>query len=94
MVGLEVGRTDRIKAMAYQPNDDPLDDEREQRVSRRVRRTGPRPLRAARMTISVLPTLMTLGNVLSGFAAIFFASRRRPTRSCPWGGRRWRSRRR
>jgi CDP-diacylglycerol--serine O-phosphatidyltransferase len=37
---------------------------------RRVRRR-----RAARRTLSVLPTLFTLGNLLCGFAAIFVASR-------------------
>ncbi len=31
--------------------------------------------RAARRTLSVLPTLCTLGNVLCGFASVFFASR-------------------
>ena len=32
-------------------------------------------MRAARLTIAVLPTLLTIGNLLCGFAAIFFASR-------------------
>ncbi len=39
---------------------------------------APRPTRGrrvARMTVSVLPTLFTLGNALCGFAAIFAASR-------------------
>ncbi len=44
------------------------------RDSNRLRRASGRR-RAARATIHVLPTVFTLGNVLSGFAAIFLASR-------------------
>jgi len=40
--------------------------------------------RAALRTISILPTIMTLGNVLCGFGAIFFASRPAQT-PLPWG---------
>lgn len=34
-----------------------------------------RSRRAARRTVAVVPTMLTLGNLLSGFGAIFFASR-------------------
>jgi len=49
----------------------------------------PRPLgrrraRAARATIAVLPTLFTLGNLLSGGAAIFIASRYQENIRLPW----------
>lgn len=40
--------------------------------------------RAARAGIAVLPTLFTLGNLLCGFAAIFFASRPAGV-DLPWG---------
>jgi CDP-diacylglycerol--serine O-phosphatidyltransferase len=36
---------------------------------------GGRRRRAARMTVSVLPTLFTLGNLISGFISIYLASR-------------------
>ena len=39
------------------------------------RRRPTRRRRAALRTIAVLPTLCTLGNLLCGFMAIFFASR-------------------
>ena len=38
-------------------------------------RAAKRGRRAAANAVSVLPTLLTLGNLLAGFAAIFFASR-------------------
>ncbi len=40
--------------------------------------------RRIRKSAAVLPTLFTLGNALSGFMAIFFASRP-PTAELPWG---------
>ena len=40
--------------------------------------------RRIRRTAAVLPTLFTLGNALSGFMAIFFASRP-PVAELPWG---------
>lgn len=47
-------------------------------------RAGQRRRRAVRVTASVLPTLLTLGNLLSGCVAIFLASR--PTNvALPWG---------
>ena len=39
------------------------------------RERGQKRRRVARKTVAVLPTLLTLGNLLSGFAAIFAASR-------------------
>lgn len=39
------------------------------------RRRGARRRRMARMTVATVPTLLTLGNLLCGFAAIFAASR-------------------
>ncbi|MEM9021787.1 MAG: CDP-alcohol phosphatidyltransferase family protein [Planctomycetota bacterium] len=41
----------------------------------RKRRRRRRRLRVRRLPISTLPTMLTLGNVLCGFMAIFFASR-------------------
>jgi len=49
------------------------DDDTAELSSRRARRR--RRLRVRRLPISVLPTMLTLGNVLCGFAAVFFASR-------------------
>ena len=40
--------------------------------------------RAAKATVAVLPTMLTLGNLLSGGAAIFLASRSADT-TLPWG---------
>ena len=40
--------------------------------------------RAALRTIAIVPTLCTLGNLLCGFTAIFFASRP-PQQDLPWG---------
>ena len=40
--------------------------------------------RVARKTIAVLPTLLTLGNLLAGFVAVFLASRPQVT-PMPWG---------
>ena len=40
--------------------------------------------RAARRTLAVLPTLLTLGNCLCGFLAVFFASRIQPSDRMAW----------
>jgi len=42
---------------------------------RRDRRRERLPRRTVRRTVEILPTLLTLGNLLCGFLAIFFASR-------------------
>lgn len=61
-------------------------------INPKLRRTDPEAVAArkqrrqlaARRTLSVLPTLCTLGNLLSGFMAVFFASRA-PDLKLPFG---------
>ena len=56
----------------------PMDTKRKPR-SRRKR------MRVRRLPVSVLPTMLTLGNVLCGFAAVFFASRTPGEAELPFG---------
>lgn len=55
---------------AFEPGDAPLSP-----LERVRRRRANRRRRVARRTVAILPTLLTLGNLLCGCAAIFIASR-------------------
>ncbi len=60
------------------------DEARQRKRLRRRRDRNVSRKRAAIKTVAVLPTLLTLGNVLSGFMAIVLASRT-PDTTLPWG---------
>ena len=52
-----------------------LPDSPSQAEAQRKPRSRRKRMRVRRLPVSVLPTMLTLGNVLCGFAAVFFASR-------------------